>query len=987
MRRVVWFLLVVSAVAALAALSASEDPRPTRSEEAASRRESTDARLAQGDHVTSAAAVFDGVPVPERAAVERELTAYQRLLRKASTGYTGRIVTARGEPVPGIGVALIQVAAIAALPRELDLFASRPVEPKFVLAEAETDGGGRFVLSGVPPRGICALRVAFEDPDSAPARFRGGQGTHVPVERAPAPGEVVDLGDIVLKVGATIVGRVTDPDGPVAGATVRAARLPPLPFGAVPIERLRPDGGLIGTPGGSRTFVEFPAWVTRVHDALPIARTMSQADGSFVLHGVDPGTVVVAATAPSRASKLVQNVAARAGEMTGIGDLFLGYGATTRVRVTDTAGQPVRNARVFVAPMSVGIPVHIAEPVGTTDGRGIVDVDGLPNGRAMAAAQRPGDAAWHIGDPANAEGTLRVVIPERHSLTLAIVDENEDPVPQPQLRFVAGDRDHGVLELSLFGARQPTDLSKRLRRLKDGRFRIDELDGGLWTVLVGAAGFASRQEKIDLRSDREFTIVLRRGRQLLVRAIDFEGQPVENATVYLSSRGGSRSERILEIPRPVGRTGEDGTYLVGDLPTAQTRITAEHPEHGQVHREVNGHPSELELPFAAPGSIAGILTDGGRPPAPGRWVLVLERRYGKGELSRGAMPEMPQLATPDLEGRFHFEALQPGRWRVTAQDSVGDISTVAGLVEYSARRKKIYPWNKAEVLLEGGDHADIQLDAIVDTAPWDGPGAFVRGSVMLNGAPAIGALVVGTSSKPDRRVTSRVEGAGWFELGKVPEGRLQLVVVSAAVADSRLKENMFSHLYSKTFDVVADRPIDATIRIETGVAFGFVTDHLGRPVDNCKMRLHDRGGDGRSSALRHARSEGGRFVFDQIPAGTYELRADCDQGSALRGGIVIPSGARVGPLDIGLIPNAEFSGQVYVDQRTPPRGTSLLLIPTAGGPPIRRRLDRDGTFEWDRVPAGQYRAEVQTAGRRLRAGSVFVVAPKTSDVTLYAPPR
>src|SRR5215831_7724894 len=227
------------------------------------------------------------------------------------TGYRGRVVAAHSPvPVPGIDVTLCRGAPDLALPPGVTVFSRAPIEPQIVAARARTGADGRFQLDGVMPRGLCFLRLSFPDVTQAPPPWRGGHGTTVPVQRTPAPGEVADLGDLPLKPGATLTGRVVDEQGrPVAGATVRAARLPPVPFGAVPVERLRPDGALLVTATGIRSVIELPHWAADVLAELPIPTTTTSADGAFALYGVDPGGNVVAATAPGRASLLRQNLA------------------------------------------------------------------------------------------------------------------------------------------------------------------------------------------------------------------------------------------------------------------------------------------------------------------------------------------------------------------------------------------------------------------------------------------------------------------------------------------------------------------------------------------------------------------------------------------------------------------------------------------------------------------------------------------------------
>src|SRR5262249_36314667 len=144
----------------------------------------------------------------------------------------------------------------------------------------------------------------------------------------------------------------------------------------------------------------------------------------------------------------------------------------------------------------------------------------------------------------------------------------------------------------------------------------------------------------------------------------------------------------------------------------------------------------------------------------------------------------------------------------------------------------------------------------------------------IDGAPGEGALVVGHSAVPDRNVTSRVDRAGAFDLGHVPAGVVRVTVVPREVAESRLLEHLFSHHFARDITVQDGVAQQLQIDIPTGAVAGLVRDWNGAPVDGCRVVLFDRGGDGRSSALRVERSDDhGAFRFPQLPAGTFEVRA------------------------------------------------------------------------------------------------------------------
>jgi len=234
-------------------------------------------------------------------------------------------------------------------------------------------------------------------------------------------------------------------------------------------------------------------------------------------------------------------------------------------------------------------------------------------------------------------------------------------------------------------------------------------------------------------------------------------------------------------------------------------------------------------------------------------------------------------------------------------------------------------------------------------------------------------------------VSSRVDRGGGFDLGRCPAGPLRVVVVPGEVAETRLKENVWSHHCARDLVVVAEQPVELRIDITTGGVFGEVRDWNGVPVDDCRVVLYDRGGDGRSSSLRVARSNAdGAFTFAQLPSGTYELRAEKEnQGKTMLSGVVVVASGVVGPIAVVLKPIAKVTGRIVSD--SPGGGAcDVHFVPLDGGEDRHAGTQADGRFELASMPVGRYRVEVRSPanGKPRPAGELQVVAPTTADVLL-----
>ena len=140
--------------------------------------------------------------------------------------------------------------------------------------------------------------------------LHAGIGTDAPtyqvVTRTPGPGEVVDLGDIVLPNAGVITGTVLDDNGdPLPGALVRCADLPGALAAFFPIERFDPNGALLVREKNSPVrVVEMPAWVAKAVEELPFPRALTDSDEEGRLQRVAAGSDYRRRRRPTKPSTL-----------------------------------------------------------------------------------------------------------------------------------------------------------------------------------------------------------------------------------------------------------------------------------------------------------------------------------------------------------------------------------------------------------------------------------------------------------------------------------------------------------------------------------------------------------------------------------------------------------------------------------------------------------------------------------------------------------
>jgi len=884
-------------------------------------------------------------------------------LNAARSGFRGRVIDWQGNPVPGCGVRLYRVALDGVFSEGLGSLMDAPAEPTFDLTAAEVQTGtdGRFFMDGVWPRAVYVLLA--------------GIGTDAPrhqiVERTPGPGEIVDLGDIQLANAAVLTGVVVDERRePVAGAVVRAVDLPGQLASFVPFHTFDPEGYvLVNTPEAPVQVIQMPPWVARMIEDLPIPQTVTGADGTFRLVGVAPGSNMVAATSPGLVAALDPAVRVDAGEEKDIGQLVLREGAEIWGEVVDSEDQPVPDAEVIAGPTIpiAPIPVALGADVGRTDAKGVFSGTGFPRAsKALVAVRRSKDDPWVIAGPLSVDNDFRVVIPAETSIQVTLTSRVGEKIEAPRFKVVPGDRDEGGAEMMIAGFTRPVDLEGKVERPdpEEPVWVVRGLLPGRYMVLADAPGHgvAATNANLETETSTSLALELPAAVRIEVTVMDVEGNPIPGTTIYAQAR----SDEITEIPVECGKTDREGKRVVTEVTGTRFRFTARHPGWGYVHAEAEEGQTQVAMVFQPPGSIEGLILEGGQPPEIGKWSVAIVNR----DADDGAMIDMPQLTSPDLQGRFVMNGLQPGDYGVQTLESLSALSSPGAFMTTMEGMWMKGDRPRERVTVPPAGVARVEFD-MVAAEVYEGPGAQVTGTITVNGLPGKDLIVRGYAG---RRLLANADAYGNFDLGRVPVGEHRLTVLRYD-ADGWFRGSSRRELWEGSVKVEDGKAVDLQIEVATGSVAGFVTGAEGDPGQRSIVVLRGDAKGGGDVRLQSETDSRGYFAFENVPVGeSYTVEAGTFGGGESRhrgvvSGVAVEAGLRA-EVDVRVVRTVSVSGRIDLAVFGDPRPRGVWMRFRRRQPDGERaddetfgRCDVDaGTFSADRLLPGTYDVEIHAWG-------------------------
>lgn len=883
-------------------------------------------------------------------------------VREALCGFTGRVLDPELSPVPDSLVRLHRFSQDVILQQEFDPFGRGPkFEVEFVVADVRTDDEGRFLIPGAHPGAVFALEADVD----------GDRPTFQMIQRGPGPGEIVDIGDVILEDLVILTGRLVDVMGdPVADAEVWALDVPGTPaVAAAPVGRIDLQGGLI-IEEGPVDIVKFPSWVETRLEQLPLPRTHSGSDGRFRLTRVRPGPNLFVARKTGLAPFVNPGLQAKGPEKD-LGDIRMKDGEIVVGRVEDQDGEPVVGAEVMLANKSTAIPVHFASFGPKSDAEGRFELAGFSGAPIFGAARRRPSDPWTVVGPAPALDDLIIQLPSERQLIVSVTDANGQPLSDVDFLLVNGDPDDGAYQMTLFGLQDPIRLDDRMEVDEQGRYVLSNLPSGRYALLVGKDGYSSQQFEFDLSENREANVALIPQPAISVTVLRPDGEAARGTKVYAMARG--KNEYPEDLPVLCGTVDAEGILFVDEVSGERVRLTADHPAYGLVHAEVEFAPdAAVTLQFEAPGRLEGILTKMGEIPDPAEYTIVVNRERNGGP--RGAVEFMPKLVAADLEGNFGVNGLQPGKYEVIALNSISAFTSPGSLMENFFVSMMFNEPKKREVDIVSEQTTFVELDAEAEN-PIDGPAVNVSGTAFLDGVPAIGYSVMVFG---DRRKLVDVEPTGRFDLGQMPVGDLYLQVVKKS-GDGKDPGQMFNgsnQVFSSSYELTEGENLVLRIDVRTAPIAGIVLNSDGTPAAEVRVSMSgqiDESNEGKSInwfSYSEETDSRGRFSIPNARVGTYsfEVEEGPQQGSLEN--VVVEPGVGATNIRMQLQATATVSGTVDLGayRDNPPTRVRVRLTELLedGGRNwnwrLRDRISEDGSFRIEGVRSGTYAWSIEAQG-------------------------
>ena len=749
-----------------------------------------------------------------------------------------------------------------------------------------------------------------------------------------APGEEHAL-RCVLGHGATLRGTVVDAGGaPVGGARVTARQ-----------------SAMWGFPG------------------KVLAGATSKPDGAFTLSGVPEGKRLVIASKSGFLESAASSVVLADREERGELRLALEDGATVTGVVRFEDDRPAADVEVTVGfdpealmGMNAFNAARGASGRARTDAEGRFRVGDLGRGPFLveASVEREADGASlryaAREQPVKANSELELVLRRPPLVTGRVVNGEGDPVTD----FEVFANSQGAAFWAAGSAQRQSVHDE------EGRFVLDTLHEGTWTLEVRAIGYgrsAAVEVRLPAEDDGELLVTLAPPAVAKGVVLDPSGRPKPGARVTLAVDNARSFAKVLgRLQLPEAHTDEEGAFELRGLSAGSQALMASHPDHASsdpvaIELEAGGAADEVNLRLRAGGTIVGEAYDKQGEPLGAAQVIYQNTSTWFAVTDRTS-----------ADGSFRKERLDPGQWSVTVMNQApagseptGGADAAGFLENMTFAMVDVRDGGEHRVTLGGRPEDPVRVYGRVLHGDDPVPSALV--SFFPDGAKGFDAMTF-TQTDADGRYS--------VELGQT--GAYLVQVQNFAEGGSTQQNNVE---YTERVPDGDEHELDLALPL--GAIRGVVLDAGGDPVGGTRVTLSTDGGVVYGTFLGGQYAEtvtdkSGRYEFLYVRPGTYGVAAggalwggvfgnDTKSGRVVRDGLRVREGESLDDVDFRLREPGEIGG-VVVDATGQAVGGASIFVYDENGRALERfsmtTTSTDGRFRYVGLNPGRYQVSART---------------------------
>lgn len=676
----------------------------------------------------------------------------------------------------------------------------------------------------------------------------------------------------------------------------------------------------------------------------------TDAEGKFKLDGLSPGRHMVIAVREDLGEKQLQNVEA------GTKDLVVPLvpGAEIMIRVLDAATEKPVTA-YSVRPFQLQPFAYLYSPrieVRAADG---------------VWKQLMSKQTW--GVEVSAPGYAQKSVPSIPLPQKDVLDVKLDPAGVVHGRVVAKDTGKLVRAARVFLKRGgfPPTAAKDLQTVTDekGEFVLDGLPIVSTTVWISHVDHSEQSFAVEPKPRAEGALppaeefALGEGGRIVGHAFGPGRAPLAGQTVTVMKAGDFLSPRNTKV-------AADGSYELRNVPPDTYRVSLGGGFGGEAKNNV----------VVAEGAVVTVDfgTDTGGQRLGGKLVRADQTPAAGVAVQLEGPSSATQQATSDAQGRFAFENLAPGSYRV--RGLWGRTATVEVTV------KAEEPPAEVVLTLQSASIEGRVLDAATGQ-PISGAWVDCEMTHDAAGAPPEGIRASGGGRPSD--------GDGGFRLGGLEAGRYRV--------------RAYRDPYGTDFvDGVTVAPgetktgVEVRLASEAGVVVGTVKNAAGAPLEGASLHVRDAQGRRVFLVSLTNTSTDGTYSQGQLKPGEYDVAIEKDgfapstqrvlveAGKSARADFTLLQGGRIEVTarveGAGALANASVT-LLDASGRAVQKGLTLASIFSGSDP----RTDAHGQITMRGVAAGSYTVKVRRDDGVEATRAVDVVDGASAAVEVVFPAR